>query len=74
MIPSDIVEFEGPSGRSPFGRWFDDLDAVAAAKVQTALLRLANGNTSNVKNLGGGVNEAKIDFGPRLPGLFRQRR
>jgi putative addiction module killer protein len=28
------------------------------------LERLADGNTSNVKALGGGVSELKIDFGP----------
>jgi putative addiction module killer protein len=64
MIPNKLVEFEDSSGRSPFGRWFDELDAFAAAKVQTALFRLANGNTSNVKSLGAGVSETKIDFGP----------
>ena len=64
MIPTGIVEFEDSAGRSPFGRWFDDLDAVAAAKVQTSLIRLGNGNTSSVKNLGAGVFETKIDFGP----------
>ncbi len=28
------------------------------------LSRLANGNVSNVKAVGGGVSELKIDFGP----------
>jgi putative addiction module killer protein len=64
MIPTDFVEYEDLLGNSPFGRWFDDLDAFAAAKVQTALFRLGNGNTSNVKNLGSGIFETKIDFGP----------
>ena len=36
----------------------------AAAKVTTALARLEGGNTSNVKSLGSGVHEYKIDFGP----------
>lgn len=29
-----------------------------------ALNRLSNGNTSNVKFLGGGIGELKVDFGP----------
>lgn len=60
----DIREYETEDGRSPFAEWFDDLDATAAAKVTTALTRLGLGNTSNVKGVGSGVFELKIDFGP----------
>lgn len=60
----DIREYETEDGRSPFAEWFDDLDATAAAKVTTALTRLGQGNTSNVKGVGSGVFEVKIDFGP----------
>ena len=59
-----IAEYLDPSGRSPFRRWFEDLDAVAAAKVSTALYRLGQGNFSNVEGVGGGVFEYRIDFGP----------
>ena len=51
-------------GRSPFGSWFNDLDAIAAAKVTVAITRLQTGNHSNVKYIGRGVAEYKIDFGP----------
>jgi putative addiction module killer protein len=40
------------------------LNSQAAAKVTTALIRLAAGNLSNVKGVGSGVLEYKIDFGP----------
>jgi putative addiction module killer protein len=40
------------------------LNAQAAAKVATALTRLAGGNFSNVKSVGSGLSEYKIDFGP----------
>jgi putative addiction module killer protein len=59
-----IVEYETASGESPFGRWFDNLNAPAAAKVTTALIRIGQGNTSNVESVGAGVYENKIDFGP----------
>ena len=36
----------------------------AAAKVATALERIADGNLSNVKGVGGGVLECRVDFGP----------
>ena len=74
----DVEQYETEDGASPFAEWFDDLDAQAAAKVTTALTRLGLGNTSNVKGVGSGVFELKIDFGPgfrsRLPRVFRQGR
>lgn len=59
-----ILEYMDAEGRSPFGNWFGDLDAVAAAKVTVAITRLGAGNTSNVKGVGTGVLECRIDFGP----------
>jgi hypothetical protein len=35
-----VLEYLDSSGRSPWRRWFNDLDAIAAAKVGTALYRL----------------------------------
>jgi putative addiction module killer protein len=60
----EIQEFLDASGRSPFGRWFDGLIAVAAARITVALTRLSQGNFSNVEGVGGGVYELKIGFGP----------
>lgn len=57
-------EFLDEAGRSPFARWYGRLPTSAAAKVTTALYRLAAGNTSNVKSVGHGVHELRIDFGP----------
>ncbi len=59
-----IEEYLTREGKSPFESWFLKLDSRAAAKVTTALTRLAGGNTSNVKPVGAGVSEYKIDFGP----------
>jgi putative addiction module killer protein len=60
----EIREYVDGDGRSPFGRWFNDLDATPAARVNTALTRIGQGNFSNVKGVGEGVLEFKIDFGP----------
>lgn len=46
-----------------FEKWFDKLNPIAATKVATALYRLEQGNYSNVKGVGEGVFEYKIDFG-----------
>jgi putative addiction module killer protein len=64
MATTRVLEYLDPKGRSPYARWFDGLNAEAAAKVASALYRLADGNFSNVKGVGGGVLERKIDFGP----------
>src|SRR3954466_4407258 len=60
----EIWEFLDTRGRSPFAGWFDSLDPQAAAKVAVALTRMEQGNLSNVKTVGGGVLEYRIDFGP----------
>jgi putative addiction module killer protein len=60
----DVREYNDREGHSPYAAWFDRLNAEAAAKVATALTRLAQGNFSNVKGIGSGVFECRIDFGP----------
>ena len=60
----DIRYYLAPDGRSPFEGWFSSLDAPAAAKVTVAIARLGQGNLSNVKGVGEGVLEYRINFGP----------
>jgi len=73
VLPSDvpdegesvsILEYLDAEGRSPFSRWFAELNAAAAARVTIALYRLEQGNFSNVEGVGGGVYECKVNFGP----------
>ena len=59
-----VVVYLDPEGRSAFGRWFEELNTEAAAKVTTALYRLGQGNFSNVEGVGGGVFEYRVNFGP----------
>ncbi|MDE0705894.1 MAG: type II toxin-antitoxin system RelE/ParE family toxin [Rhodospirillaceae bacterium] len=59
-----IREYIGSDGHSPYARWFLRLNAQAAAKVAIALVRLQQGNFSNVKGVGAGVQECRINFGP----------
>ena len=60
----EIREYIATQGRSPYARWFDGLNARAAAKVATALVRMEQGNLSSAKGVGAGVSEYRIDFGP----------
>ncbi len=64
MAAIRLLEYLDVEGRSPYGAWFDGLDAPAAAKVVAALYQLAAGNRSNVEGVGSGVFERKIAFGP----------
>jgi len=59
----EIQEFI-ENGRSPFGEWLDDLDAVTAARVEKYILRLEHGNFGVAKFLCDGVFELRLDFGP----------
>jgi putative addiction module killer protein len=62
-MPLTVVEYIRDDGSNPFRSWFESLDAQAAAKVATALLRLEMGNTSSVKWIGR-LGEYRIDWGP----------
>jgi putative addiction module killer protein len=59
-----IREYLDPQGVSPWARWFENLNAEAAAKVVSAIYRLGEGNFSQVKGVGAGVFERVIDWGP----------
>ena len=59
-----VLEYLDRNGRSPYASWFGDLHSDAAAKVAAALYRLQAGNFSNVKGVGKGVFERRVDFGP----------
>ena len=61
---NELREYLRLDGRNLFGEWFDRLNSNAARRVTTALYRLGLGNFSNVKSVGGGVFEYRIDFGP----------
>ena len=63
-IPDGIRYYITPGGYAPFAEWFEDRDLVARAKVTRAVARLGQGNFSNVKSVGEGVLELRIDFGP----------
>jgi len=60
----DIRYYVTPESRSPFEDWFASLDRAAAAKVTVAVERLGAGNLSNLKSVGEGVLEHRIDWGP----------
>ena len=48
-----------------FAKWLDDLNDIRArARILVRIERLAAGNPGDVKPVGEGVSELRIDYGP----------
>lgn len=60
----EIAQYETSDGECPFADWFDALESQAALKVRTAIARMETGNFGDVKPVGEGVSERRIDWGP----------
>jgi len=59
-----VLEYLDQRGVSAFGKWFLTLNPSAAAKVTATLERIERGLMGDVKAVGAGVSERRIDFGP----------
>ena len=56
-----------------FTKWFDGLrDIRARARVLARIERLAVGHAGDVKSIGEGVSEMRIDYGPGYRVYFRK--
>ncbi len=58
-----LLEYIKEDGSNPYKKWFDTLNAQAAAKVTVAKARIELGNISNIKWFNG-IGEYRIDWGP----------
>lgn len=57
-----------------YAHWIDGLrDLRARARVQVRIERLAAGNPGDVKTVGEGVSELRIDYGPGYRVYFTKR-
>lgn len=57
-----------------FDRWLTGLrDVRARARVQMRIDRLAVGNSGDVKPVGEGISEMRIDYGPGYRVYYMQR-
>jgi putative addiction module killer protein len=57
-----------------YARWFESLqDRKARARIDVRIRRLSLGNPGDVKPIGSGVSELRIDYGPGYRAYFVQR-
>jgi putative addiction module killer protein len=57
-----------------FARWFESLrDSRVRMRIQARIRRLTLGNFGDVRPVGGGVSELRIDYGPGYRVYFVQR-
>jgi putative addiction module killer protein len=57
-----------------YANWFDSLrDRKARARIDVRIRRLSLGNPGDVKPIGRGVSELRIDYGPGYRVYFVQR-
>ena len=57
-----------------YAKWLDSLrDARARARVLVRVERLAAGNPGDIRPVGEGVSELRIDYGPGYRVYFRKR-
>lgn len=57
-----------------FDRWLTDLkDRQARARIEARIRRLSLGNPGDVKPIGEGLSEMRIDYGPGYRVYFMQR-
>jgi putative addiction module killer protein len=57
-----------------FAKWLDGLrDLQARARMQARIERLSAGNAGDVKPVGEGVSELRINYGPGYRVYFKQR-
>jgi putative addiction module killer protein len=65
VTPKLLRLYRTKEGRLPFIEWLRGLrDERARQKIQVRLDRLSLGNLGNVRAVGEGIHELKIDFGP----------
>ena|ERR1700676_5433298 len=68
----EILYYVASGGLQPFAEWFAELESVARAKVTRAIVRLEQGNFSNVKSVGEVVFEYRVNLGPGYRVYFGQ--
>ena len=59
-----VREYLSAEGRNPFREWLRSLTKAVGARIQLRVQRFELGNLGDHKNVGEGVWEARVMFGP----------
>lgn len=71
--PRELLIYETPDGQRPFSKWLESLrDINARAKIRARLDRVEVGNLGDVRAVGKGVSELRINYGPGYRVYFGQ--
>lgn len=63
--PKEIEYYQTLEGTYPFREWLAELkDREAQMRIDARLVRLRSGNPGDVKAVGAGVSELRVDYGP----------
>jgi putative addiction module killer protein len=60
----DIQRCHTDDDRIPIQEWLDSLDTRTRARVRVHIDRMEDGNFGDVKPIGNGVSETRLNFGP----------
>ena len=71
-IPREILVCQDEDGREAFTEWLAGLDVQTRARIRVRMDRVEQGNFGDVKPVGGGVSELRLDFGPGYRVYFGQ--
>ena len=56
-----------------YAAWFGLADPNARARINVRIRRLSLGNAGDVRSIGGGVSELRVDYGPGYRVYFTRR-
>ncbi|HEY0455393.1 MAG TPA: type II toxin-antitoxin system RelE/ParE family toxin [Verrucomicrobiae bacterium] len=64
-LERELRLYSTPDGKQPFTEWIEAIrDPKSKDIILARLARLRTGNFGDVKSVGGGVSELRIQFGP----------
>jgi putative addiction module killer protein len=73
VTPREILVCQDATGRELFTEWLIALDVQTRAKVRVRIDHLEDGLFGDVKPVGEGVSELRLDFGPGYRVYFGQK-
>jgi len=62
--PRTVQYYETPNGKCPYQEWLDGLDKKTQSIVDARIVRLRKGQLGVCREVGKGVKELKIPYGP----------